>query len=210
MARTPSKNKGGSKPGAWTALWDFDCLNRRETALLTAVPLRTVDKAIEDQVVESRSGGRGATVLCWDDVITIALIGKAELPLQKKTKKDIRRWVAEVQPYVHKTVPEVPLGEAVVLRLNPWFQPLVKELQGYVEARDRYIERNPAIRGGEPVIAGTRLPVHAVAARIAGGDTIDDLREDYPKIPRRALEAALVYARSHPRRGRPARPWRDG
>jgi len=59
------------------------------------------------------------------------------------------------------------------------------------------------------MISGTRIPVRAVAERLKGGETIDDLLEDYPKVPRKGFEAALIYARAHPRRGRPARPWRD-
>jgi Protein of unknown function (DUF433) len=43
--------------------------------------------------------------------------------------------------------------------------------------------------GGEPVITGTRLPVRAVAERIKRGDTMADLCEDYPDIPRGAFEA---------------------
>ena len=42
-----------------------------------------------------------------------------------------------------------------------------------------------------------------------GGEALDDVAEDNPDLAREALEAAVVYARTHPLRGRPGgRPWR--
>src|ERR1035441_5874686 len=70
------------------------------------------------------------------------------------------------------------------------------------------VEADPSIRGGEPVIRSTRLGVRAVAQRLDHGDTIGTLAEDYPHIPAEAFLTAYTYARAHPRRGRPAKPWR--
>lgn len=70
------------------------------------------------------------------------------------------------------------------------------------------IERNPEILGGTPVIKGTRLNVYAVAARLEGGDTVDELLAEYPYVTREKLEAARLYAKANPLRGRPGgRPW---
>jgi len=60
---------------------------------------------------------------------------------------------------------------------------------------DQWIETNPDIKGGEPVIRGTRLSVRAVAQRIDHGDTIEILTEDYPDIPAEAFQTAYTYAR---------------
>jgi uncharacterized protein (DUF433 family) len=81
-------------------------------------------------------------------------------------------------------------------------------LRTYADDRRRHVASDPAIMGGAPVISGTRIPVHAVLARLEGGDTIDDLVADYPGVGRQPFEAAAVYARAHPRRGRPARRYR--
>jgi uncharacterized protein (DUF433 family) len=48
-----------------------------------------------------------------------------------------------------------------------------------------------------------------VADRVADGDRVDVLKEDYPDIPKQAFETALIYAESHPARGRPRKPWRE-
>lgn len=81
--------------------------------------------------------------------------------------------------------------------------------ESYATPRDRWIEINADIKGGEPVIHGTRIGVRGVAQRLDHGDTIEILTEDYPQIPAEAFQTAHTYARAHPRRGRPTRPWRN-
>lgn len=88
--------------------------------------------------------------------------------------------------------------------------PKVEVAHAYLADRKRYITTDPGIFGGVPIIKGTRIPVYAIHGRLAGGDMIDDLLDDYPDIPREAFIAADIYARTHPERGRPVaagRPW---
>jgi uncharacterized protein (DUF433 family) len=75
----------------------------------------------------------------------------------------------------------------------------------YTKARDAYIERVEGVMGGRPVIKGTRITASAVFGRLSAGDTIEDLLDDYPHVPRDAFEAAYLYAATHPSVGRPAR-----
>jgi uncharacterized protein (DUF433 family) len=186
-----------------------ELFSRREAALLAGVPLKTVDKAIEEKIVKARRSEGAGTLLDADDVMTLAVIGRAGFSLRSQAKRKIRRWLQETQPYASSKKPELQLSDVVVIRLDPAFRDAFKHLSSYREGRERFIESNPEVRRGEPVISGTRIPIRAVAERVKGGETIDDLLEDYPKVPRKAFEAALIYAQAHPRRGRPARPWRD-
>jgi uncharacterized protein (DUF433 family) len=55
---------------------------------------------------------------------------------------------------------------------------------------------DPRIMVGKPVIRGTRIPVDTIIHRIAQGGTIKELLEDYPKITRLDVKAALEYAES--------------
>ena len=57
-----------------------------------------------------------------------------------------------------------------------------------------YITADPGILGGKPVIAGTRISVQLVLEKLRDGWTIDDLLDDYPKLTREQIEAALRYA----------------
>jgi len=171
--------------------------------LLAGVTLKAVDKAIEEGIVKARRSRRSGTLLDADDVMALAVICRAGVPLRSQSKRKIRRWLQETQPYGTGKKSELQLSDVVVIRLDPGFRDAFKQLSSYRDGRERYIESSSEIRQGEPVISGTRIPVRAVAARVKGGEEIDDLIEDYPKVPRKAFEAALLYAQAHPRRGRP-------
>jgi uncharacterized protein (DUF433 family) len=70
------------------------------------------------------------------------------------------------------------------------------------------IVSDPEIRGGEPVLRGTRIPVHMLASLVDQGASTEELLEDYPSLNERSLQLGLLYAAAHPRSGRPAkRPW---
>jgi len=183
--------------------------NRREAAYFADVSVRQIDKAIEEKVVKPWRPAGGRIYLNWDDVVTIALISETGLQLPRRTKKRIHKWVKDFETADVKHS-ELALNNVVVLRIDSNLAAMVDRLDRYRERRERYIESDPAIEGGEPVIVGTRLPVSSVAARLERGDSLDDLAADYPGVPKTAFDAARIYAQAHPRRGRPNRPWRDG
>jgi len=54
------------------------------------------------------------------------------------------------------------------------------------------------------------MTVYSVLGRIDHGDTVADILADNPDLSRKAIEAAIIYARAHPLMGRPGgRPWVD-
>ena len=53
---------------------------------------------------------------------------------------------------------------------------------------------NPKVLVGKPVIKGTRIPVYEIVARVAQGWTIEEILDDYPRINRADIKAALMYA----------------
>lgn len=69
---------------------------------------------------------------------------------------------------------------------------------GVVES-ERYVTLDLEIMGGLPVISGTRIPVHSILGRIDEGETLDEIAADFDHVSREALDAALAYARAHPR-----------
>ncbi len=56
------------------------------------------------------------------------------------------------------------------------------------------IVTNPKIMLGKPVIKGTRLTVEIIIEKIAYGETIEDLKKDYPFLTEDDIRAALLYA----------------
>jgi uncharacterized protein (DUF433 family) len=73
----------------------------------------------------------------------------------------------------------------------------------YARLCDRYIQCDPKIMGGAPVIRGTRVPVRTIASLIEDGESCDVLREDYPHVPEEAYEVAVLWARANPPCGQP-------
>jgi uncharacterized protein (DUF433 family) len=73
---------------------------------------------------------------------------------------------------------------------------------------ERLVTVNPEIMGGNPVFRGTRVPVHQVAELLTKGETVERLREDYPRVSEEMIRLAPIYAAAHPLRGRPRKqPW---
>lgn len=184
-------------------------LTRREAVEIAHVPLGTLDKAIEQKIVTVHRR-RERSWLASEDVGVIALLQKLALPLPVTVKRKIRRWVRETEPYLAENGSELQISDALVVRWSSEVSETVHAAESYARLREQWIETNPSIKGGEPVIRGTRIGVRAVAQRIEHGDTVQTLTEDYPHIPAEAFQTAYTYAKAHPRRGRPPQPWRDG
>ncbi len=58
----------------------------------------------------------------------------------------------------------------------------------------RRIVVDPKVMVGKPVIKGTRIPVYEIIHRVAQGWTFEDIIEDYPRITKEDIKAALMYA----------------
>lgn len=58
----------------------------------------------------------------------------------------------------------------------------------------KYIVRDPSICGGEPVIAGTRVPLRTVLASLAEGCAVADILVDFPTLTDEAVRAVIAFA----------------
>ena len=186
---------------------DTPMLTRREAVEIAHIPLGALDKAIEQNIVTVHKRREGSW-LYSEDVGVLALLHQTALPLPITVKRKIRRWVRDTQPYRTAHNSELQISDTLVMRWSPEISQTVHAAESYARLRDQWIEINPDIKGGEPVIRDTRIGVRAIAQRIEHGDTIQTLTEDYPHVPAEAFQTAHTYARAHPRRGRPTRPWR--
>jgi uncharacterized protein (DUF433 family) len=57
-----------------------------------------------------------------------------------------------------------------------------------------YIEVNPAVRFGKPVIIGTRITVYDVLQWLASGMSHQDIVADFPQLSEEQILACLAYA----------------
>jgi uncharacterized protein (DUF433 family) len=57
------------------------------------------------------------------------------------------------------------------------------------------IEVNPGVLVGKPVVRGTRISVEIILEKLAADISIDAILEDYPRLAREDVLAAIAYAR---------------
>lgn len=189
-------------------------LTPREVAELAGVSKRAIEKAIEEKVLPVHTGkipplrsGKamgtrrllGVESVAYATLVrrltgdvTLTIAGKRKLIKALKSHELSRLKTAhvEIAPSVTADIGELA-GEAL------------ERTDRYLRARETWIDSVPGIKGGLPVIKGTRLTVHSIEARLEHGDSMDDIVAENPDLPREALEAALLFARSHPLSGRP-------
>jgi uncharacterized protein (DUF433 family) len=59
----------------------------------------------------------------------------------------------------------------------------------------RVVARDPEIHGGEPVFAGTRVPVQILVEYLEGGEGLELFLDQYPTVTREQAESAIVIMR---------------
>jgi uncharacterized protein (DUF433 family) len=59
------------------------------------------------------------------------------------------------------------------------------------------IARNPAVAGGQPAVAGTRIPVATLVRAHQLGMEFDEILVQYPTLAAADLHAALLYYLDH-------------
>ncbi len=58
----------------------------------------------------------------------------------------------------------------------------------------KWITSDPNVLFGKPAIKGTRIAVEQILDELAGGTTIDEILEAYPRLNHEAISAALAFA----------------
>ncbi len=66
-----------------------------------------------------------------------------------------------------------------------------------VQTEHLYVHKDPSICGGDPVIVGTRIPVHLIYLRVHAGDSIEAVQRAYPRLTASQIYDALSYAHDH-------------
>lgn len=59
---------------------------------------------------------------------------------------------------------------------------------------NQYIERNPQVMLGKPIIKGTRITVEQIMRKLAEGETINELLNAYPHLNEKQIKAAIDFA----------------
>ena len=168
------------------------------------VTKRAVDGVIGKQlfpagVVKRRRRERSLTATGLMIVATEFAL-RRELPVTALRKRVYQTMLRESAAHG-----QIAAGDTVTVNVEA---PLARTSQALERFRRlmALVEVNPEIQRGEPVLRGTRVTVSSIAAITEGGSSIAEILRHYPSLTAEQVEAAGLYAKAHPRRGRPSLP----
>lgn len=184
-----------------------ELLTPSETAIVSRVPIKEVYKVARERLPEGLMVRRraklffrptAAVCIRIDHLLPKDVPVKVRRAIYVKVKRDPRAAVLEHRSGLLSYVVDAKAAQAAV----------TAELAAYRRAMAVIVE-DPEVQGGAATFKGTRILVHTVADLLKAGVPVDELKEDFPNLTGAMIEAAPVYARTHPRRGRPKAPnWR--
>ena len=196
-------------------------LSPAEAAFVTGLSPKAVNATIDRKEISPRpvrQHRKSARRLGIPELVYLALRPKLSRVLsawsRRRLYQEIKRRSLEGEVFLSGS-----LGGASIVRATPVQIGVVvvnfdEALSQVIErmhdlaAASQYVVSDPDIRGGESVVRGTRVPVYRLAELAEQGISEEELLEDHPSVSAEMLRAALTYARTHPRRGRPKRgPW---
>ncbi|MEM6275048.1 MAG: DUF433 domain-containing protein [Myxococcota bacterium] len=165
---------------------------------------KSVNKAFDEGPLASRGKSR---VLGGQELLYLSIYADLKEAGLLKWKNELRlKLYSSLKRAVSQDV-DISLADAVVVKVLAAKKSLLKQLKR-LEAAKRLVTSDPEIRGGEPVIRGTRIPVYLVGELRNSGTSVEEVLEAYPTLNARKVEFAEIYARAFPRRGRRKKhPW---
>ncbi len=136
-----------------------------EAAVLTGLPLKAVNNAIDKKTVSAVAGEEGGRLLDARALVSLSL----ERRLADRIAPELRRKVFDALAESPRNVVSLE-GGLVKIDLREPRRELATSLRELRRAR-RLVVSDPEIMGGDPVFRGTRVPVHMIAELVAQGST---------------------------------------
>jgi uncharacterized protein (DUF433 family) len=187
---------------------ETDLLTPVEAGIVAGVPAKAVYKAIRERLPKAAVVRRkGKPYLTKAGIVCVRLDRELPPEVPLGVRRAVYRQVGGAR------LRRVSAGTGVlsyVVDVPGVARAVQADLARYRRAMALIVE-DPEVQGGAAVFSGTRILVRQIADLIAEGAADAELREDYPRLTRRMLAAARLFAAARPRRGRPRAPsWRRG
>jgi uncharacterized protein (DUF433 family) len=188
----------------------LDLLKPTEAAVVSGVELKIVnhaiDRALPPRVIRHGKGKSISAEACFYIAFYHRSAGKLTADERRFAILDIDRRVEAAGEGSsrwqslrrHCTVHH----DFLALNLDGFWTETHERWGRYMAARE-IVETDPDILGGTPVIAGTRVPVHDVAASVEADISLSRIARAYPSLNAEQIELASLYARANPLQGRP-------
>lgn len=175
----------------------------QEVAAVSGAPLSVVQKAVTAGRIPARTD-RISHRRQLDSSALLAFALIQALPREVQVSPaDAYRLLNQSDLSTIDMTGELIIGDLVRIDAGKALGPARQRMQLYERARDLIVS-DPDIMGGTPVIRGTRITAQAILGRIEAGDTIAGILDDYPYLDQEMVEAAALFAKANPPRGRPA------
>lgn len=184
-------------------------LKATEAAVVSGVGVREVNRAVDEGILKGDFTSKdGRRFLPADCMAMTFYFGSAK----RLTPEERLFAIASAGPRLVRlneasfsTFPQedwIVRDEFLTIDLGPFLQAAAERLQRLAEAR-KLVTLSPEILGGVPVISGTRIPVHDIAASRIAGYSLEAILAAYPTLTAEQVELAILYAKANPLRGRP-------
>ena len=169
-----------------------------EAAFVLREPLRAVKKALDAGPIRPRLLRRsGAAVRTISQPDLFYLFAVKELR-DELTPKARTAFYEALQRTAMDRAHEVRFG-----RFSIAVADFVQEFESRTAELAALSDRVEFRGDAEPLIKGTEIEVHRIAALLVGGMSGEEILTDYPSLTRDMLDAAVAYASAHPKPGRP-------
>ena len=189
-----------------------EMLRPAEAAVVAGVALRDVNDAIDRRIlpegyVARRPGRRVAAVAC---LFIRFYYGSAKRLTAEERQSAIREMSRRMRGKPFEEAWASPVEDWTVrdaflqIDFGPFTASTAERWRLYRAARAMVVS-SPDTLGGIPVIEGTRIPVHDVAASIAAGHSAERIFAAYPRLRPEQIDLAVLYAEANPPQGRPRR-----
>ena len=170
-------------------------LTVREAAILAGVPKRRIEKDCEEGIIPERAsqlwmrGTNAAHVPLHAVAHAQAMQSFEGIKMERKAKRLVWKRLRDKACVPFGTV---ELSPGLSLDLDSLVSDAWRRTRSYLDARGRYLDIDPEIFGGEPIIKGARNNCQSALGRLDGGETLSELLEDYPNVTKEAFEAAQI------------------
>lgn len=189
---------------------DAELLRTTAAALAAGVELREVNRAIDEGILPEEFLRVGdARYVAPAGCLFIAFYFESADQLTAKERRLVIRLAGpRFRNWTRKTESESSTEDWTFKHkfLAVDFAPFVKtvgdRLEKLAEA-DKLVSSSPDILSGTPVVKGTRIPVHDVAASAEAGLSKKRILAAYPSLNSDKIDLAVLYAKANPARGRP-------
>lgn len=172
-----------------------------EAAAITGVPLTTVNHYISRELGDLGIAvwGDGKRTISYDGLVALRMAWDYPKSMAPGSRVEVIEKALRAPRKKHLVLG----GGKVIVRVDTSRRAVADGFRKLHQAEGIVAIDAKTLRG-EPCIRGTRIPVHGVADLVstvkASGAKIM-----YSKLTKAQIELACLYAKAHPRRGRPKR-----